>query len=242
MKAGSSQVILWGKILLTLSMSWVPALSTGKGGRHHQPKRTSLWPPLTSDSWKPVAFSQKSQVSSQGPHVSELQGLKLLFFLVLIKVYLIYSVVLFWGFLCSSDSKESACKAGDQGSIPGSGRSPGEGHGNPLQYSCLENPMDRGAWWATQPMGLQRVRHEWTTEHVVLFQVYSKVIQLHVYRYLYTHTHTHIFFQFFPIIGYYSIKLFCLGFIGKLQADIHTRDLIPASSSSLSASEWAPTG
>ena len=37
----------------------------------------------------------------------------------------------------------------DVGSIPGSGRSPGEGHGNPLQYSCLENPMDRGAWWAT---------------------------------------------------------------------------------------------
>ena len=37
----------------------------------------------------------------------------------------------------------------DMGSIPGLGRSPGEGHGNPLQYSCLENPMDRGAWWAT---------------------------------------------------------------------------------------------
>ena len=42
----------------------------------------------------------------------------------------------------------SACNAGDQGSIPGLGRSPGEGHGNPLQYSCLENPMDRGAWRA----------------------------------------------------------------------------------------------
>ena len=42
----------------------------------------------------------------------------------------------------------SACNAGDLGLIPGSGRSPGEGNGNPLQYSCLENPMDRGAWWA----------------------------------------------------------------------------------------------
>ena len=42
-----------------------------------------------------------------------------------------------------------ACSAGDVSSIPASGRSPGEGHGNPLQYSCLENPMDRGAWWAT---------------------------------------------------------------------------------------------
>ena len=49
------------------------------------------------------------------------------------------------GFFGSSDSKESACNAGDLGLIPGSGRSPGEGNGNLLQYSCLENPMDRGA-------------------------------------------------------------------------------------------------
>ena len=47
-----------------------------------------------------------------------------------------------------SDSKEPACNMGDPGSIPGLGRSPGEGHGNPLQYSSLENPMDRGGWWA----------------------------------------------------------------------------------------------
>ena len=44
------------------------------------------------------------------------------------------------------DSKKSACNAGDLGSIPGLGRSPGEGNGNPLQYSCLENSTDRGAW------------------------------------------------------------------------------------------------
>ena len=48
-----------------------------------------------------------------------------------------------------SDSKESACNVGDPGSIAGSGRSPGGGNGNPLQYSCLENPMDRGPWLAT---------------------------------------------------------------------------------------------
>ena len=48
-----------------------------------------------------------------------------------------------------SDGKASAYNAGDPGSIPGLGRSPGEGNGNRLQYSCLENPMDRGAWWAT---------------------------------------------------------------------------------------------
>ena len=45
--------------------------------------------------------------------------------------------------------KASAWNAGDQGSIPGSGKAPGEGKGNPLQYSCLENPMDRGTWRAT---------------------------------------------------------------------------------------------
>ena len=49
----------------------------------------------------------------------------------------------------SSDGKQSACNAGDSGSIPGWGRSPGEGNGNPLQYSYLENPMNRGAWRAT---------------------------------------------------------------------------------------------
>ena len=53
------------------------------------------------------------------------------------------------GFPGGSDSKESACNAGEPGLIPGSARSPGEGNGNPLQYSCLENPMDRGAWKAT---------------------------------------------------------------------------------------------
>ena len=52
-------------------------------------------------------------------------------------------------FPAGSDGKESACNVGDLGSIPGSGRPPGGGHGNPLQYSCLENPTDRGAWWAT---------------------------------------------------------------------------------------------
>ena len=57
----------------------------------------------------------------------------------------------------SSDSKESACNAGDLGSIPGLGRSPGEGNENPLQYSCLGNPKDRGAWQAI----VQRVKQSW---------------------------------------------------------------------------------
>jgi len=54
-----------------------------------------------------------------------------------------------YGFPGGSDDKESACSAGDPGLIPGSGRFSGEGKGNPLQYSCLENSMDKGAWWAT---------------------------------------------------------------------------------------------
>ena len=57
--------------------------------------------------------------------------------------------MLFLGFPGSSDSKESACNSGSLGSIPGSERSPGEGNGNPLQYSCLENSMDKGDWQAT---------------------------------------------------------------------------------------------
>ena len=54
------------------------------------------------------------------------------------------------GFPCGLDHKESACNAGDVDSIPGSGRYPGERNGNPLQYSCLENSMDRGSWWAKE--------------------------------------------------------------------------------------------
>ena len=59
--------------------------------------------------------------------------------------------------------EESTCNAGDPSLIPGSRRSPGEGNGNPLQYSCLENPMDRGAWWATVH-GVTRVGHDLETK------------------------------------------------------------------------------
>ena len=67
------------------------------------------------------------------------------------------------GFPHSSVSKESACNAEDLGLIPGSGRSPGEGNGYLLQYSCLGNPMDRGAWWATV-QGVARVGHDLVTK------------------------------------------------------------------------------
>ena len=58
-------------------------------------------------------------------------------------------ISVFLGFPCGSAGKDSTCNAGDLGLIPGLGRSPGKGNGNPVQYSCLGNPMDRGAWWAT---------------------------------------------------------------------------------------------
>ena len=62
------------------------------------------------------------------------------------------------GFPGGSNSKESACNVGDPGLIPGLGRSPGEGNGYSLQYSCLENSTDRGAWWAT----VHGVAKSWT--------------------------------------------------------------------------------
>ena len=75
--------------------------------------------------------------------------------------------------LDSSNGKESACNVGGSGSFPGLGRSPGEGHGNPLQDSCLANPMDRGAWQAS----VHRVAKSQT-------QLSDSLTQTH------THTHT----------------------------------------------------
>ena len=65
--------------------------------------------------------------------------------------------------LATEQHKESACNAGNPGLIPGLGRSPGEGNGSPLQYSCLENPMGRGAWWA-MVHGDTRVGHDLATK------------------------------------------------------------------------------
>ena len=77
------------------------------------------------------------------------------------------------GFPSGSDGKESACNVGDWGSIPGSGRSPGEGNGYLLQYSCLADSMDRGAWWAAV-YGVAKSNQTWLcpvapdTERVIL--------------------------------------------------------------------------
>ena len=67
---------------------------------------------------------------------------------------------------------QMACNAGDPGSVPGSKRHPGEGNGNPVQYSCLENLMDRGAWQAAV-MGSQRVGHDSATNTLIGFMNFT---------------------------------------------------------------------
>ena len=77
-----------------------------------------------------------------------------------------------------SVGKESACNAGDLGLIPGLGRSPGEGNGNPLQYSCLENPMDWGDW---QVHGVARVGHDLATKPPPPKRIYETTYMIHFY-------------------------------------------------------------
>ena len=79
--------------------------------------------------------------------------------------------ILTQGLLHWLSSKESVFNAGDPSLILGSGRSPGGGHSNPLQYSCLENPVERGAWWAT----VHRVARSWTLSEVIEHACGSKL-------------------------------------------------------------------
>ena len=96
-----------------------------------------------------------------------------------------FSYTYIWGFPGGSDGKESICNAGDLGLIPGLERSPGDGNGNPLQYSCLENAMDRGAWWAIVHRVTESDMIEWLT--------------LSLFRCI----HTFLFYP--PILFHYSI-------------------------------------
>ena len=77
------------------------------------------------------------------------------------------------GFPGGSDGKESACNAGDPGSVPELGRSPGEGNGNSLQYSCLENSVDRGAWWARVIKSRTQLKQHTFTVTVLLGTILS---------------------------------------------------------------------
>ena len=70
---------------------------------------------------------------------------------------ILHQVIIGWGFAGGSDSKESACSVGDLGSTPGLGRSPGGGHGNPIQYSCLENPHGQRSLVGYSPWGCREL-------------------------------------------------------------------------------------
>ena len=103
-------------------------------------------------------------------------------------IYFLY----YWGFPGGSDGKASAYNAGDLGWIPGSGISPGEGNGNPLQYSNLENPMDGGAWWATVH-GVARVGHDWVTSlhfihYIHIYKLTSTNIEYSLHSQLFSRT------------------------------------------------------
>ena len=116
------------------------------------------------------------------------------------------------GFLGGSDSKESSCYAGVLGSIPGLGSYPGEGNGNPLQYSCLENSMDRGAC-GLQSMVSQRVGHKWAifTSHIYIYGKESeKEYRLYINKkyakvYIYIYIYIYVLFQYLSVISYYKI-------------------------------------
>ena len=108
---------------------------------------------------------------------------------VCIYIYIYIYICLLYSFIYITISQEvlvvknTPAKAGDvkdMDSIPESERSSGEGHGNPLQHSCLDNPMDRGAWWATglQSIGSQRVEHD-----------QSDLTYTHTHTYRHTHTY-----------------------------------------------------
>ena len=93
------------------------------------------------------------------------------------KVRILYSTTFTFKWL---SSKESTCNAGDIGSTPASGRSPGEGNGNPLQYSCLGNLMDREAWWATV-YGCKRVGHDLAIKQQQQFPIQGRTKIVSIY-------------------------------------------------------------
>ena len=121
---------------------------------HYSGKKSSLTILLHTAGNSPSASVEDRRIGSRNPYRYQvLQMLK-----SLIENGIITAHNLYTSFPGGTDGKKSACNARDPGSICGSRRSPGEGHGNPLQYSCLENPMDRGAWWTT----VHEVSKSWT--------------------------------------------------------------------------------
>ena len=86
-----------------------------------------------------------------------------------------YKLDLLWGFSGGSDCIESACNPGDLGLIPGLGRPPGEGNGEPFQYFCLEKSMDRGAWWSTAH-GVTKSQTQLSDFHLTSFTFHMQTL------------------------------------------------------------------
>ena len=122
--------------------------------------------------WVAIPFSRESSQPGDWTQISCIAGSFFTIWAIRETKYKCFIQLQYWvitihllqqlAFPYGSDSEESACNAGDQSLIPRLGRSPGGGNGNSLQYSCLENSMDRGAWRAAA-MGSQRLRHGWAT-------------------------------------------------------------------------------
>ena len=106
------------------------------------------------------------------------------------------------GFPGGSDNNESDCSAGGLGSIPKSGRSLGEGNGNPLQYSCLENSVDRGTWQST---GSQRVRHDWATNISEVPNPFS-LVSINLLKWLTELRETFYLLDYWFIIKQYNLE------------------------------------
>ena len=119
-----------------------------------------------------------------------------------------------WNFPCHSKGQESACDAGDQGSIPGLGSSFGERNGNPSQYSCLENSMDREVWWATVCGGCKESD---TTEQL-------------------THTHTHTHTKPQRANRHFLTSSLLLAFTVKPNLQCHPRRTCPSNPTTFAAS------
>ena len=123
-----------------------------------------------------------------------------------------YSICLAAG---GSDSEESTCNAGDHGSVPGMGRSPGEGHSYPPQYSGLENSTDRGAW-QVPVLGVTQVRHSWGT-----------FTQPENINYSRSGESDHFFLFFFNLFYFYFFIFICTGFCHTLKWNSHGFTCVP---------------
>ena len=142
-------------------------------------------------------------------------GVQLVCNVVLVSSVQQHESALCYASLGGSDSKESICNAGDLDSIPGSGRSTGEGNANPLQASCLENPMDRGAWCRLQSMGSQRVRHNWitNTQHAYIPSLLSLSLTPHLHPTPLSHHRAKlpVLYSSFPVAICFTHNSVCFG-------------------------------